>query len=195
MGRDIIDKKTIDFSHARQQHQQAIDSVFAQTDKINQLVEQVVRSLQTGGKVLWCGNGGSAADAQHMAAELMVRYVKNRRPLASIALTTDSSILTAHTNDFEFDSVFARQIEALAKPGDLLMSLSTSGNSQNVVLAQQQAKKMGVFCVALTGAQPSLLSAQADLTFQVNSDETARIQEAHSVISHLLCEGLDQMFS
>ena len=185
----------IDFDQARAQHLQAIDSVFAQTDRINSLIEQVVRSLQTGGKVLWCGNGGSAADAQHMAAELMVRYVKNRRPLASIALTTDSSILTAHTNDFEFESVFARQVEALAKPGDVLMSLSTSGNSRNVVLAQQQAKKMGVFCAALTGAQPSLLSAEADLAFQVNSNETARVQEAHSLISHLLCEGLDQVFS
>lgn len=185
----------IDFNQARTQHLQAIDSVFAQTDRINLLIEQVVRSLQTGGKVLWCGNGGSAADAQHMAAELMVRYVKNRRPLASIALTTDSSILTAHTNDFEFESVFARQVEALAKPGDVLMSLSTSGNSRNVVLAQQQAKKMGVFCAALTGAQPSLLSAEADLAFQVNSNETARVQEAHSLISHLLCEGLDQVFS
>lgn len=185
----------IDFDQARAQHLQAIDSVFAQTDRINALIEQVVRSLQTGGKVLWCGNGGSAADAQHMAAELMVRYVKNRRPLASIALTTDSSILTAHTNDFEFESVFARQVEALAKPGDVLMSLSTSGNSRNVVLAQQQAKKMGVFCAALTGAQPSLLSAEADLAFQVNSNETARVQEAHSLISHLLCEGLDQVFS
>ncbi|MBE0493790.1 MAG: SIS domain-containing protein [Thiomicrospira sp.] len=185
----------IDFNQARQQHLQAIDSVFAQTDLINSLIEQVVRSLQTGGKVLWCGNGGSAADAQHMAAELMVRYVKNRRPLASIALTTDSSILTAHTNDFEFESVFARQVEALAKPGDVLMSLSTSGSSRNVVLAQQQAKKMGVFCAALTGAQPSVLAAEADLTFQVNSNETARVQEAHSLISHLLCEGLDQVFS
>ncbi|HEY9018387.1 SIS domain-containing protein [Thiomicrospira sp.] len=185
----------IDFDQARAQHLQAIDSVFAQTDRINSLIEQVVRSLQTGGKVLWCGNGGSAADAQHMAAELMVRYVKNRRPLASIALTTDSSILTAHTNDFEFESVFARQVEALAKPGDVLMSLSTSGNSRNVVLAQQQAKKMGVFCAALTGAQPSLLSAEADLAFQVNSNETARVQEAHSLINHLLCEGLDQVFS
>lgn len=185
----------IDFSQAREQHLQAIDSVFAQTDRINSLIEQVVRSLQTGGKVLWCGNGGSAADAQHMAAELMVRYVKNRRPLASIALTTDSSILTAHTNDFEFESVFARQVEALAKPGDVLMCLSTSGNSRNVVLAQQQAKKMGVFCVALTGLQPSQLSAEADLAFQVNSNETARVQEAHSLISHLLCEGLDQVFT
>lgn len=185
----------IDYQHVKQTHQQAIDSVFDQQAKIDQLVESVVNSLKNGGKVLWCGNGGSAADAQHMAAEFMVRYVKNRRPLASIALTTDSSILTAHANDFEFESVFARQVEALAKPGDVLMSLSTSGNSRNVVLAQQQAKKMGVFCAALTGANPSVLSDEADLAFQVNSSETARIQEAHSLISHLLCEGLDLVFS
>lgn len=184
----------IDFEKARLSHLQAIDSVFDQCDKIEDLVSKMVGSLQAGGKVLWCGNGGSAADAQHMAAELMVRYVKNRRPLASIALTTDSSLLTAHSNDFEFDTVFARQVEALAKPGDVLMSLSTSGNSRNVVLAQQQAKKMGCFCVALTGANPSALSAQADLCFQVNSNATARIQEAHALISHLLCEGLDSHF-
>jgi D-sedoheptulose 7-phosphate isomerase len=181
----------MDYQQVKQAHQQAIDSVFAQQEKIDRLIEQVIASLNGGGKVLWCGNGGSAADAQHMAAELMVRYVKNRRPLASIALTTDSSILTAHSNDFEFETVFSRQVEALAKPGDVLMSLSTSGNSANVVKAQQQAKSMGVFCVALTGAADSLLSKDADLCFQIDANQTARIQEAHSLISHLLCEGLD----
>lgn len=181
----------INFQQVKQDHQQAVDSVFEQQDKVEQLITQVVKSLNSGGKVLWCGNGGSAADAQHMAAELMVRYVKNRRPLASIALTTDSSILTAHSNDFEFETVFSRQIEALAKPGDILMSLSTSGNSANVVQAQQQAKTMGLYCVALTGGASNLLSKDADLCFQINSSQTARIQEAHSLISHLLCEGLD----
>jgi D-sedoheptulose 7-phosphate isomerase len=185
----------LDYRSVQQAHQRAIDSVFSQQAKLDGLIEQVVNCLSQGGKVLWCGNGGSAADAQHMAAELMVRYVKNRRPLASIALTTDSSILTAHSNDYAFETVFARQVEALARPGDVLMSVSTSGNSANVVKAQQQAKAMGVFCVALTGQADSALSAQADLCFQVDSTQTARIQEAHALICHLLCEGLDVHFS
>ena len=184
----------IDYQAVKQQHQQAVDSVFAQIEKLDELVKRVTACLKAGGKVLWCGNGGSAADAQHMAAELMVRYVKNRQPLASIALTTDTSILTAHSNDYAFETVFARQIEALARPGDVLISLSTSGNSANVVQAQAQAKAMNLFCVALTGAQTSALSQNADLCFQVDSSLTARIQEAHSVICHLLCEGLDQCF-
>lgn len=184
----------IDFAQVEVEHRQAIASVFAQSEKIDALISQVVNCLQKGGKVLWCGNGGSAADAQHMAAELMVRYVKNRQPLASIALTTDSSILTAHANDFEFETVFSRQVEALARPGDVLIAMSTSGNSKNIVLAQEQAKKQGVFCVAYTGKNPSELAKNADLAFTVDSDKTARIQEAHTLISHLLCEGLDLYF-
>ena len=185
----------LDFYSIQTAHQQAVESVFAQQAKLNRLIQQVVSCLEQGGKVLWCGNGGSAADAQHMAAELMVRYVKNRRPLASIALTTDTSILTAHSNDFAFETVFSRQVEALARPGDVLMSLSTSGNSANVVKAQQQAKSMGVFCVALTGQASSALSEDADLCFQIDATQTARIQEAHALISHILCEGLDNHFS
>lgn len=189
-----MSKLQLDFQQVQAAHQQAINSVFAQQAKLEALIAATVAALQNGNKVFWCGNGGSAADAQHMAAELMVRYVKNRQPLASIALTTDSSILTAHSNDFDFKTVFARQIEALARPGDVLIAMSTSGNSENIVLAQQQAKKQGVFCVAYTGKNPSELSAGADLSFQIDSDQTARIQEAHTLISHLLCEGLDQYF-
>lgn len=184
----------IDFIAAQQEHEKAIASVIAMAPQIEQSVTQIVKSLQAGGKVLWCGNGGSAADAQHMAAELMVRYVKNRAPLASISLTTDTSILTAHSNDFEFETVFSRQVEALAKPGDVLMALSTSGNSKNVTLAVEKAKAMGCFVVAMTGAKSSQLSSSADICFQINSQQTARIQEAHSFISHLICEGLDQVF-
>ncbi len=129
-----------------------------------------------------------------MAAELMVRYVKDRIPLASIALTTDSSILTAHSNDYSFSTVFSRQIASLAKPGDIVMALSTSGNSLNVVKAVEAATVAGCYSVAMTRQDASLLSEKADICFQVASRETARIQEVHSFISHLICEGLDEHF-
>lgn len=182
------------FEDAFAEHQKAIHSVRAQLDKVALVANQWVEVLQSEGKILWLGNGGSAADAQHMAAELMVRYVKNRQPLASIALNTDTSILTAHSNDFEFSTVFARQIQALAKPGDIVMALSTSGNSLNVVQGAIQAKKSGCFVVGMTGRQNSKLSEIADVCFQIDSMQTARIQEAHSFINHLLCEVLDEVF-
>lgn len=185
----------INFSHALAEHQRAINSVMAQADKIENVLTHIVQAIENGGKVIWLGNGGSAADAQHMAAELMVRYVKNRRPIASLALTTDTSILTAHSNDFTFDTVFSRQVEGLAKPEDVLIALSTSGKSANVVKAVEAAKGIGCYCVAMTGQAASPLSDLADVCFRVDTLETARAQEAHSVISHLLCEGLDSVYA
>jgi len=185
----------INFSHALTEHQRAIESVFEQKEKIEQVVEEIVKSVDLGGKVIWLGNGGSAADAQHMAAELMVRYVKNRRPIASLALTTDSSILTAHSNDYEFDTVFSRQIEGIASSKDVVIAMSTSGNSANVVNAIDVANAKGCFTVAMTGKVTSQLSALAHVCFQVDTQETARSQEAHSVISHLICEGLDSVYA
>lgn len=184
----------MDIKHALHEHQNAIESVIESSQMLAQVVAKMIASLENGGKVLWMGNGGSAADAQHMAAELMVRYVKNRRPLASIALTTDSSILTAHSNDFEFETLFSRQVEGLAKSGDIVIGLSTSGTSSNVVNGMKKAQELGCVTVAMTGRKASPLSAIANFCFQVNSEQTARIQEAHSFISHLLCEGLDEHF-
>ena len=175
-------------------HQMAIESVMESSQQIEMVLAKMAKSLAAGGKIIWMGNGGSAADAQHMAAELMVRYVKNRRPLASIALTTDSSILTAHSNDFEFETVFSRQIEGLAKPGDVVIGLSTSGNSENVVRAIEQANQQACITVSMTGEAPSQLSDISAFCFQVASSETARIQEAHGFICHLLCEGLDELY-
>lgn len=175
-------------------HQLAIESVIKSSQQLEKLISKMAETLADGGKVLWMGNGGSAADAQHMAAELMVRYVKNRAPLASIALTTDSSILTAHSNDYDFESVFARQVEGLARPGDIVIGLSTSGNSENVVQGIEQANRQGCISVAMTGQADSKLSAISQFCFQVASQETARIQEAHSFMCHLLCEGLDTHF-
>lgn len=184
----------LNYTQVHQDHLQAIESVFAQKEKINRYIDLVVNSLKNGGKVLWCGNGGSAAEAQHMSAELMVRYKKNRRPLASIALTTDTSLSTAHSNDFEYETIFSRQVEALGKPGDVMISISTSGNSKNIVLAQEQAIKQNMICIALTGKKESKLSETADVCFQINSEITARIQEGHTLINHLMCEGLDLHF-
>ncbi|NCN43410.1 MAG: phosphoheptose isomerase [Piscirickettsiaceae bacterium CG_4_9_14_3_um_filter_43_564] len=175
-------------------HQIAVESVIKSSQQLEALIAKMSETLAAGGKVLWMGNGGSAADAQHMAAELMVRYVKNRQPLASIALTTDSSILTAHSNDYAYESVFARQIEGLAKPGDIVIGLSTSGNSENVVQGITQANLQGCVSVAMTGESVSKLSEISTYCFRVASNETARVQEAHSFICHLLCEGLDEAF-
>lgn len=184
----------INFSHALAEHQRAIQSVFEQSDQIHNVVNQIIEAINKGGKVIWLGNGGSAADAQHMAAELMVRYVKNRAPIASIALTTDTSILTAHSNDYEFDTVFSRQIEGLAGPQDVVIAMSTSGNSQNIIKAIEAANIKGCFTVALTGKADSLIDTLANVTFKVDTVETARAQEAHSFINHLICEGLDSTF-
>lgn len=176
------------------EHNTAIESVFDQMDSIEKLVLMAKKSLDLGGKILWCGNGGSAADAQHMAAELMVRYKKNRPPLASIALTTDSSLITAHSNDFEYESVFSRQIEALGHENDLIIVLTTSGASKNIIMVAEQARKMNINLVCFIGKNDSPLSAIADLSIAVNSFETARIQEGHTLIGHLFCEGLDRLY-
>ncbi len=185
----------IDFEHALQEHQKAIQSVLEQSVKIERIVNEITTAIAGGGKVIWLGNGGSAADAQHMAAELMVRYVKNRQPIASIALTTDTSILTAHSNDYSFDTVFSRQIEGLAQPQDVVIGLSTSGESINVVNAIKAANQKGCFTVAMTGGGENLLCQLSNLCLSVASNETARVQEAHSFASHLVCEGLDGLFS
>ncbi|WP_040726129.1 SIS domain-containing protein [Thiomicrorhabdus sp. Kp2] len=188
-------KINIHFEQALAENQKAMQSVIDQAGLVTQVVKEIQQSINSGGKVIWLGNGGSAADAQHMAAELMVRYVKNRQPIASIALTTDSSILTAHANDYEFETVFARQIQGLARPGDVVMAMSTSGNSANVVKAIEMAKQCECVTVALTGQGLSRMGAEADYCLQVHSQATARIQEAHSFFNHLICEGLDSLYA
>lgn len=184
----------VDIAKATTNHRQAIDSVVTQQEVIFAIIDAMVKCLETGGKVLWLGNGGSAAEAQHMAAELMVRYRLNRKPLASIALTTDSSILTAHSNDYEFDTVFSRQIESLAKPEDIVIGMTTSGTSKNVAKALQQANKMNCVTVALVGKSTTEITQLSDYSILVDSSETARIQESHTFINHLICEGLDEYY-
>jgi D-sedoheptulose 7-phosphate isomerase len=138
-----------------------------------------------GRKILVCGNGGSASDAQHFAAEIVGRFTRERRAWPAIALTTDSSILTAVANDYGYDHIFSRQVEGLGQPGDLLIGISTSGNSENVIRAIRQAKKIGMETVVLTGNTGGALSGQADTVVTVFSAVTARIQEAHIFILHV----------
>ena len=165
-------------------------------DTITTAFDRVVRSLRAGGKVLIMGNGGSAADAQHVAAELVNRYQKNRPPLPAVALTTDSSVLTAIGNDFAFRHTFSKQIEALGNPEDTVLAISTSGNSPNVLEGVEQAKGMGIYTLALTGGKGGRLKDMADQTLCVSATEdTPRIQETLFILEHLLCEWIEaEMF-
>ena len=144
-------------------------------------------ALATGRKVMLCGNGGSAADSQHIAAELTGRFIQDRRPLAAVALTTDTSALTSVTNDFGYDQVFARQVSALGVRGDCLIGISTSGNSRNVIKAVEAARAVGVHVVGLLGRDGGALRSLCDVAIVVPSASTARIQEAHGFIGHTLC--------
>ena len=158
------------------------------------LAEVCVTSLKAGGKILFCGNGGSAADAQHLSTELVVRYRQNRPALASIALTTDTSLLTAAANDFSFDEVFSRQVEGLARPGDIFIGISTSGNSPNVLKALEAARKVGAIPAGFSGRDGGKMVGLADPLLIVPCDVTARIQEMHILIGHILCDHIERSF-
>ena len=147
----------------------------------------MIAAIRGGGRVLSCGNGGSAADAQHFAAELVGRFERERAPLAAIALTTDTSILTAVANDYDFTRVFSRQVEALGRPGDVLLGISCSGGSANVVAALEAAKAGGLTTVALTGRDGGAAGAAADIHINVPAASTARVQEVHRTLLHAVC--------
>ena len=155
------------------------------------LVEACAAALRAEGKLLFFGNGGSASDAQHLATELTVRYKQNRPALAAIALTTDTSALTAIGNDLGFDQLFARQIEALGRPGDVAIAISTSGKSPNVLNALDKARDMGITAVGLTGGSGGAMAGRADPLLIVPSSTTARIQEMHIMLGHMLCGALE----
>lgn len=157
------------------------------------LANACFEALNNGGKIVFFGNGGSAADSQHLAAEFVVRFKKERRALASIALTTDTSILTANANDYSFDSVFSRQVEALVNKNDVVIGLTTSGTSANINLALEAANDLGAFTVALTGRDGGQVKDIAKLPIIIKNDITARIQEAHMFIGHWLCEAIDEL--
>lgn len=156
--------------------------------KIMEIAQILIDCLRKDGKVILFGNGGSAADSQHIAAELIGRFKKDRVALAAIALTTNTSILTALANDYGYDIVFTRQIEALGRKNDVAVGISTSGKAKNVILGIRQAKKMGLKTIALVGADGGELAKLADVSLLVPSNVTARIQEAHITIGHIICE-------
>ena len=159
------------------------------------LLEQVARTMyeaiQRGNKVLWCGNGGSAADSQHLAAELVGRFRRDRKGMASVALTTDTSTLTSVGNDYGFECIFSRQVEALCSAGDVVVGISTSGNSANVCLALIKARGMGAYTFAMTGESGGRIKSLADTCLRVASIDAARIQEVHILAGHMLCEWIE----
>lgn len=161
-------------------------------EPVQKVGELLAQALGGGSTLFWCGNGGSAADSQHMAAELVGRFKKNRRALRSIALTTDTSVITCVANDYNYDDIFSRQVEALGRPGDVLIGISTSGNSANVLRAVKTAKEMGLTTIALLGKGGGTTNDLADHVLVVPSESTARIQEAHILIGHILCELIEQ---
>ncbi|WP_251827596.1 D-sedoheptulose-7-phosphate isomerase [Methylovulum psychrotolerans] len=178
-----------------EQHQAMMTRLAACHEDITAAGDVLIKTLQHGGKILLCGNGGSAADCQHIAAELVVRYEKDRAALAALALTTDSSILTAHSNDVGFESVFSRQVEALANPQDCLIAISTSGKSPNILKAAEVAQRKGMAVIALTGNDGGKLLNLASTAVVVPSDVTARIQEAHILIGHWWCGAIESHFA
>jgi len=179
------------FTERLQEHQQMMQALAEQSDLFDQIAAKTVESIKAGGKICFMGNGGSAADSQHLAAELVGRFQMNRPGMASIAFTTDTSILTAVANDYGYDAIFARQVEGLCRPEDVVVGLSTSGNSPNVVKGIEKAREMGVFTVGLTGGTGGKLMEAADLCLVVPESKAARIQEAHIFIGHSLCEVIE----
>jgi len=159
-------------------------------EKIASLCKKAILSGRT---IFFCGNGGSAADSQHLAAEFVGRFVKERRGLSAVALTTDTSILTAVSNDYGYEQVFARQVEALMRPGDVLVGVSASGNSPNVIMAVLKAKEMGAVTIGLSGGNGGKLAKNCDVCVTVPDKVTARIQEAHILIGHIVCEIMDEV--
>ena len=178
------------YSH-RELVQKVIENL---TDDIEKACKILTQTLLDGHKVLLAGNGGSAADAQHIAAELSGRFVKERKALPGIALTVDTSALTAIGNDYGYDRVFSRQVEAFAQPGDLFIGISTSGNSQSILNAFKIAKEYGCHTIGFAGRDGGKMNGLCDLNIVVPSDVTARIQEMHILIGHILCKAVDDQF-
>jgi len=182
------------FSHFKESSDLIIQSADVLNAPIAEAIDLVSTALINGNKILACGNGGSAADAQHFAAELMGRFEMERNPFPAVSLTTDTSILTAVANDYDYDQVFARQVQGLGRRGDILLAITTSGNSDNVLSAVQTAQNMGMQIVALTGREGGELAHMiraSDCHICVPHDRTARIQEVHTLIIHCISEGVD----
>jgi D-sedoheptulose 7-phosphate isomerase len=179
------------FQKAISEHLGVVESLMRQQPTLEHIAGEMTRAILAGNKILWCGNGGSAADSQHLAAELMGRFRRERRALPSIALTTDTSILTAIGNDYGYEKVFVRQVEALCVPGDVVVGISTSGNSKNVCAALDLARQLNAFTVALSGESGGAMAKIAHATIYIPSGDTARIQEGHILCGHMLCDWIE----
>jgi D-sedoheptulose 7-phosphate isomerase len=161
---------------------------------IANVAELIIDAVKSGNKLMICGNGGSAADAQHIAGEFVCRFYKDRQPLPAIALSTDTSVLTSIANDFSYDEVFSRQVRALGRKGDVLLGISTSGNSNNILRAFETAKEIGIKTVLLTGDKEKGIAKISDIIIKTPSADTPRIQEMHLVIEHIICEIVEEEF-
>lgn len=185
----------MDFLSKIDDHQNTVNKFKTECiDSLEYISKVCCDALKSGNKIMLCGNGGSAADSQHIAAEFVGRFVKERCGLPAIALTTDTSILTAIGNDYGYDDIFRRQVESLAKKGDVIIGISTSGNSGNVIKAFEEAKKHGVHILAFTGGKESKMSKISEMTLKVPSTVTARIQECHILAGHLICDYVDELY-
>lgn len=167
-------------------------TLYRQVEKIKNIAEEMAYCFERGNKVLLLGNGGSAADAQHIAGELVGRFKLERHGLPAISLSTDTSIMTAWANDHEYDTIFSRQVEALAKPDDILFGLSTSGNSENIIKAFQKGRELNAYMISLTGNDGGRIKPLSDLNVNVYSKNTPRIQESHMLVYHILCELVEE---
>jgi D-sedoheptulose 7-phosphate isomerase len=180
------------FEHAIAEHLRIIQTLHLQQPLLERIALEMSRAILKGKKILWCGNGGSAAEAEHMAAELVGRFQLERRGLASIALTANTSVITAIGNDYGFEEIFRRQVEALCVSGDVVVGISTSGNSRNVCTALVAARGLGAFTVAFTGQHGGAIASMAHEALQIASEETARIQEGHILCGHMLCDYIER---
>ena len=172
----------------------ALQQLIAKSDTIAAAAALMTRSLREGGKLMFCGNGGSAADAQHLAAELLGRFLRDRAPMAALALTVDTSALTAIANDFGYEHVFSRQLRGLGRSGDTLIAISTSGKSRNVIEAIHAAREMGIFTVGLTGADGGAMRELCDVLIAVPAERTDQIQQLHITVGHILCGLVEDAF-
>lgn len=177
------------------QHKAVMDRIEECVPSIERTASAMINSLVKGGKVIWMGNGGSSSDSQHLAAELVGRFKRDRDPISSIALSSNMSIITAVANDMGYDAIFSRQIGALCRKGDVVVGMSTSGNSANVLEALRTASSMGACCIGFTGKDGGILKELVDECIRIPSDDTARIQEAHILAGHIICDIVEKEMS
>ncbi len=189
-GVPLADRNVV-FREAIDDHLRVVQQLIQQEKPLELLATRIIDSILSDGRVFWCGNGGSAADCQHLAAEFVGRFRRERRGLASMALTTDTSVLTSIGNDYGFDEIFRRQIQALCTSRDVVVGISTSGNSQNVRAALNEARALGAFTACFTGIDGGEIAAVGDVVLRVASRDTARVQEAHILAGHILCDWVE----